>query len=235
MKFHTIAFVILFALSAPATFATAQFPDYVSIDGKSAAMHSNPLEPYFARHPEKRPKTSVTSSALWRGYIAYFAITDGKLQVADIQVYDKIESTSGEPKMRSVMDEVFPVSADRTVSWLTGFLILPQGEVVSYVHMGYASTFERYRLILVKEGRVLAERVFSHEEYVEYRQRQFAAFTGSAAYRKIKQDLEGRSNSITAENFLYVFDVNFPMETLIDYKDFRPTSALKADSSSRPK
>ncbi len=235
MKFLTVVGLALFAVLSSKSFATAQFSDYVSIDGKSEAMHSNPLEPYFAKYPEKRPISSITSTALWRGYIAYFSITDARLRVEDIQINDKMEPKAGEPKMKSVVNEVFPPSVDRTVSWFTGFLILPQGKVVNYVHMGYASTFERYRLLFIKDGRLLADRVFSHDEYVDYKQQQFAAYTKSEAYKKLKQRTEARSSSVAADNFLYIFDVNFPMETLIDYKDFRPASAIKTEAAPKTK
>lgn len=208
-------------------FATAQYPDYLVVDGKEEPIHSNPLEPFFARHPDKRPSRGVQSSALWRGYVAHFEINKGMLFVKDVRV-QQWEKKNDNPTWISVIDEVFPAKVDRNLSWFTGFLILPRGKMTEYVHMGYASSYEAYRLILVRIGRVMADRVFSEQEYKEYKVLQFAAYAETERFKKEKAALETTERqpyAINADRFLFIFDASFPMDVLIDYKDFRPNKS----------
>lgn len=190
-------------------------------------MHSNPLETYFGKHPERRPKTEGTNSSLWRGYIATFEIVDRQFKVRDvtIEVYDE-KATYGR-RLVSKMDHAFPKGTSKALTWFTGFLILPQGKQVSYVHMGYASTYERYRLLFVKAGQVTADRIFTHDEYQEYKVKQFEAFTHTERYRQMQKSISAQGGDVgfNSEHFLYIIDTDFPVETLIDYKDFRPNSA----------
>jgi hypothetical protein len=213
--------------AASSVFATAQYPDYIWIDGRKAAIHSNPLEVFFGKNPGRRPQSRVSNSALWRGYIAHFEFVGGKLSVKDV-TFLKWDDKKGTLSEESVMDQVFPAGADRGMDWFTGFLILPEGKVTEYVHMGYASSFERYRLILVKGGRQAADAVFSAEDYRRYKTLQFEAYSKSDHFKRMKADLEKRRGeewSPGAEDFLSMFDVSFPMEIIIDYKDFKPSKA----------
>lgn len=40
-------------------------------------------------------------------------------------------------------------------SWFTGVLIVPRGEMVEYVHIGYQSVYERYVILVLKKGKVV--------------------------------------------------------------------------------
>ena len=81
--FITTALIIFFYLT---TYATAQYPDKIIFNGKEYSLHSNPLETYFEKNPDKRPKGGVISTALWRGYVATFEVRGSQLFVKDIQI-----------------------------------------------------------------------------------------------------------------------------------------------------
>jgi hypothetical protein len=55
------------------------------------------------------------------------------------------KSASGEraasSDYRSMMAQVFPDSTRVAATWFTGNLIVPDGERVTYVHMGYGSQY----------------------------------------------------------------------------------------------
>jgi hypothetical protein len=61
--------VLLAALNA---FAPAQAPDRIIYQSKEYSLQTNPMEEYFAKHPDKQPRSGVMSTALWRGYVATF-------------------------------------------------------------------------------------------------------------------------------------------------------------------
>jgi hypothetical protein len=49
--------------------------------------------------------------------------------------------------------------------WFSGELRIPEGDLVEYDHMGYASRYERNLLISVENGVVVGTRILSDEAY----------------------------------------------------------------------
>lgn len=160
--------VALTSFLATEAFATAQIPDILIYKGEEYALFSNPLEEYFEKHPDEKPQSDVTNTALWRGYIATFEIKDNQLFIKDIEIqyYDEI---SDEYLWRSVIEEVFPNQKEVKVDWFTGLLVIPQGKLVNYVHMGYASTYENYILFEIDKGNLTKEKKFNHKEYEKFK------------------------------------------------------------------
>lgn len=204
-------------------FATAQFPDRLLIDKEEHAIFCNPLDQFFAKNPERRPKSEGMCTALWRGYIGVFVIKDKQLSVSDVLV---LNPNSNALDFVSRMGDSFPLGTDRTLTWFTGLLVLPQGEQLEYVHMGYASLYERYRLIHIKAGKVVADRTFTSDEYREYRLLQWEEYKKTQDYKTMLADLKKREPSeLEAEKFLAIYSVNFQSDIALDYKDFTPSKA----------
>lgn len=83
----------------------------------------------------------VYSTACWRGYIGTWAILG-----------DRFFLTAVVGKRRLVGDE--PLFAD----WVTGTLRVPNGELIQYVHMGFASVHQAELHIRVEHGIVVGTR-----------------------------------------------------------------------------
>lgn len=175
-------FVFLLAISLTQAFATAQVPDKLIYKGQEYSLFSNPLEPFFEEHPDLRP--TCTSTALWRGYVATFEIQDNQLVVKDVVIpdYDKGDC--------SIFKILFPNQEKVVITWLTGILTLPIGDMVEYVHMGYGSTFNQYKLMYIQEGNLIEERDFTLDEYQAYRSAQFAAFKETEQYAAAVKELQ---------------------------------------------
>ena len=208
----TIGILAVFAVHA-----TAQFPDYIIYDGQRYPIHTNPLEPFFASHPEKRPAPSNT--ALWRGYIATFAIEGGKLYAVDVETFDYEQNESGrfEPTTRSIFGEIF--SEERVpIDWFTGIIVIPLGEIVEYVHLGYGSVYEHYILLEIENGTFKAERRYSSDEYNDFRQRQFEQFRQTEEYRNLYESIseEGSTDADRIDAFLYGFITEYSTRFLVD-------------------
>jgi len=148
-------------------FGTAQFPDIIIYKGKKYDLHTNPLEIYFEKYPNRRPR-GTDCTALWRGYIATFEIKDSQLYLKDIV----IEVGNEYPPIRK---SVFPFIKLVKVDWFTGLLVLPYGKIVNYVHMG-VSTYEHYILLEIHNGNLTKEKQFDYREYEEFKEKQFEAF-----------------------------------------------------------
>ena len=185
MKQSLFAIVFL-VLITTVTYPTGQIPDKLIYNGKEYSLFCNPLESFFSDHSDKRPVSGTMSTALWRGYIATFVIRDGVLYVQDLEVESGSKLPNGEYKIvnKSVLLEVFPDSLERTCSFFSGLLVLPQGEILGYVHMGYSSVYANYTLIRVIDGKVQKERQFTGAEYLAFKKRQFQAYQQTDEYKK---------------------------------------------------
>src|SRR5690348_13871746 len=171
MKKMVVTALLIIVFSAAHSWATAQYPDKIIFEGKEYALNTNPLETYFKQYPEKRPETGIRSTALWRGYVATFEVKDKTLLVKDIAI--EINSAPGSKNLdlawKSVLNDVFPGGKALAVDWFSGILVLPHGELVNYVHMGYGSTYSNYILLEVKDGIVTGEKRMNARQYETFK------------------------------------------------------------------
>lgn len=205
---RTTFIIILTLLLGLKVFATAQFPDKIIYNGKKYNLHSNPLEAYFEKNPDKRPKGGIMSTALWRGYVATFKVKDNQLFLEDIEIeyQDTISKEDYDLKWRSVLNEVFPDKKNIKIDWLTGLLVIPHGKLVNYVHMGYGSTYKKYILLEIDKGDLKKEKRFKYKDYELFKDKQFQAFKETEDYIKIKEKLK---NEGSTDEFIDTFLRNF--------------------------
>lgn len=200
---------------------TAQYPDKIIYEGTAYDLNSNPLEPYFDKHPEKKPPMS--STALWRGYVAYFEIIDGELFVTDMKRPVGYEDEDGSYKQKwiSIYHTIFPPLEKVKIDWYSGILILPHGKLIDYVHMGYASTYSKYWLLEIEKGNFNEARKYKYKQYVKFKQRQFEAFRKTDAYKKLYTELketegvDGNDDEFL-RSFISNFVINYTSKFLTD-------------------
>jgi hypothetical protein len=211
--------IILTLFSGLKVFATAQFPDKINYNGKEYNLNSNPLEVYFEKNPNKRPKSEVRSSALWRGYVATFEIIDNQLFLKDIEIQyrDTTSKGSNNSNWKSVLNEVFADQKNIQVDWYTGLLVLPQGKVVNYVHMGYGSTYQHYTILELNKGVLTQEKQFKRKAYEKFKEKQFQVFKQTEDYHKMKSDLLQKGNSEEfIDSFLRSYVTEYTSKILTD-------------------
>ncbi len=207
MRALLVVFLAIFCIQT--AWGTAQISDRLIYNGKEYAMFTNPMEVYFEKHPDKRPQSDVISTANWRGYVATFEIRGKYMYVKniDITIYNEEEDSY---IRKNVLNEIFPEQQEVKVDWMTGLLVLPYGEIINYVHMGYASTYEHYIILEIKEGKLKKEKKLDYEQYVEFKEKQFQAFKKTEEYKKQKKELKG-------DDFDDEFIDSFLREFVIDY------------------
>lgn len=215
----TILIVILTLFLGLKAFATAQIPDIIIYNGEKCKLHSNPLEAYFEKNPDKRPKGGIMSTALWRGYVATFEVRDNQLFLKDIEIEyeDTTSKESYNYKWKSVINEVFQNQKEIKIDWLTGLLVIPHGKLVSYVHMGYGSTYNNYTLLEIDKGDLKKELNFKYKEYEKFKERQFQVFKQTEHYKEIKANLQkdGSSDEFI-DSFLRSFVTEYSSKILTD-------------------
>jgi len=218
--------VLLATLSlAILAFTTAQQGDILLIDGKKYSIHTNPLEGFLVKNPERRPHGSVMSSANWRGYIATWEIRDGQLLLKDVEVLvgkdqsSRLEYPGSSYGYRSVLSEVFPERSAIVADWFSGHIIVPTGKLTHYVHMGYASTYDRYLILKVRGGAVLQRWETNEAAFKKFRDSQFAAFKKTPEYQSALTEATSGDDPLNpedAEEFIREFYSELYMSRLFD-------------------
>jgi len=205
---------IFFLFLTANLFATAQIPDRLIYKGENYKLHTNPLEKYFENYNPKAKKyfeNKNSSTALWRNYIATFEIKENKFNVVDICIQDylKISNVDGKGNdshkrieisiFKDVFKEftyekgfllyestllAFDIYKFYFLDYYTGLLIVPEGKMINYVHLGYASTYERYIIFEIKKGILTKEKQLNFKEYEQFKENQFKYYKKTENYKK---------------------------------------------------
>jgi hypothetical protein len=140
---------------------TAQASEIIYYRGNRYRLIVEPLERYL-RKKIIRPRIKGYSTANWRGYIGTWKMDNEKLYL------EKLHSHHGEEMKLKV--KLFPeIDGSVFAEWYSGSLICPHGEMVQYIHAGYASSYERYLILNVEQGKLKNEQDLSLEEYNDWR------------------------------------------------------------------
>lgn len=143
-------------------YGTAQFPD-ILLDGEdTVAIFSNPLEQYLDKKKDRvfcGKKLEMSSTACYRGYLAFWMIRDDKLYLTKV-LQGCGESDQKEFKLNSEFGQN-KVFAD----WFTGIIMCPGGELLQYIHSGYGSIYEKEKFIYITNGLIDSVVVKSYLKY----------------------------------------------------------------------
>ena len=80
----------------------------------------------------------IFSTACWRRYLGTWEIKGGKLYLNDV--------TGGYKKLKTE-----PLFAE----WFSGVLRILRGKIIQYIHMGFASVFEKEIHIKIEKGKIV--------------------------------------------------------------------------------
>ncbi|RYG14341.1 MAG: hypothetical protein EON92_02440 [Burkholderiales bacterium] len=186
--FSKILMVCLALAIAPGARATAQASDLLIVEGKEFALNTNPLESQLEKREWKRPEEAVISSANWRGYIATWEIKEDKLFLKDATILVSDPKDKDEYVSKSITEDLYPGASEVFADWYTGALIVPDGKMTRYVHMGYGSSFDHYQVFRVQAGKVVEHLSMTGAEFDAYKEQKFAAFRKTDAYAKAAAD-----------------------------------------------
>ncbi|MDD4951986.1 MAG: hypothetical protein PHV85_05510 [Desulfovibrionaceae bacterium] len=133
--------------------ATAQIPKILVDNGTEHMLFSTSLESWFGpAHPRPDNTLHMVSTACWRGYQGRWDLRDETLWlVALFRCHSKDQS----PLAKFFPGQTGPIKAD----WYTGSFKIPQGWQTRYVHMGFATQYERWLYIEIEKGRVVRRTV----------------------------------------------------------------------------
>ena len=213
----TTLLTVISLIMSICAFATGQISDKIIYKGEKYSLNTNPLESFFEKNPGLRPEPDVMSTALWRGYVATFEIQDNQLFVNDISIeVDDTLNGSDKTKWISALNQVFPGQKQIKVDWMTGLLVIPNGKLVNYVHMGYASTYKNYIILEIDKGNLVQEKRMSLKEYEKFKDKQFKAFQKTDEYKKLKEDLKKNTGGTDEflDSFIRIYVIDYTTKIL---------------------
>ena len=135
---------------------TAQAREILIYKGKKYGMATEPLEPYIESNGIQF-NHMIECSGWQRGYIVTWSIEDNKLYLIDID--------TDNDRKKVGLEYLFPNQEKVFAEWFTGELRIPYGEMIKYVHQGYASLYEKELFLNVQKGIVISEREIDNTLY----------------------------------------------------------------------
>jgi hypothetical protein len=131
---------------------TAQASESLFYKGEELAMCSTPLDIFLA-NSGRDLRFQGRSTACWRGYIADWEVRGDRLYIIGI-------SATLENGKNAILEDLFPGYPDGAFAhWFSGEVRCPVGRQIEYVHMGFASKFERDLFLKFKKGVLVSERI----------------------------------------------------------------------------
>lgn len=208
MVFAKVLMLCLAMVIAPAVKATAQASDLLIVGGKEFSLNTNPLETQLQKKQWRPPENAVITSANWRGYLATWEIKDGRLFLKDVTIGVSDSKNRRDYVRKSITQELYPGATEVFADWYTGALIVPDGKMTRYVHMGYGSSFDHYQVFRVHAGKVVEHLSMTGAEFETYKEAKFAAFRKTDAYKKAYADFRKEAPDFSrahAEDFIKAY------------------------------
>ena len=126
-----------------------QEKDIIIFKANKFSLYDFPLESYWTKKRPK-PRTRLTRSTCWRGYLATWEISDNSLYLIDIIFY----SPAGDVGI----DYLFSQSNGKIeADWYNGELQIPFGNELFYQHMD-DPVYDSDWFISIKNGKILSQR-----------------------------------------------------------------------------
>ncbi len=122
---------------------TTQAGEILSYNGEKTTIATEPLKPYL----ETRSDINFIfkSTALVRGYIGTWKIKNKKLYL--ISLIGFIENNE-----KVDLNYLFPNKKEVFADWFSGQIRIPEGNLLKEINLGYASVFERDRVLNFNKG-----------------------------------------------------------------------------------
>ena len=132
---------------------TSQARDILSYNGEKTTIATEPLKP----HLENRNDISFIfkSTALVRGYIGTWKIKNKKLYLVSLIGF--IENNE-----KVDLNYLFPNKKEVFADWFSGQIRIPEGNLLKKIRIGYASVFERDKILKFNKGICISDNTINN-------------------------------------------------------------------------
>ena len=134
---------------------TAQIRDVLIVGNNMIDLLSEPLRDYLDLLDSK-PVFKSTNSGCWRGYIAVWKLRGKSLYLNNLYLQNYEKENPG-------IGYLFPGKTSVFAEWFSGELVIPNGVLLQYVHMGYNSVYEKILLLKFEKGRLVSHSIIKNE------------------------------------------------------------------------
>jgi len=140
---------------------TAQAAESLIYKGTEYDMFTEPLGGYLAHHPSIQFESH--STACWRGYYGSWEVKGSPehgygLYLIELSAYLRNQQRVG-------LEYLFPHDSGGVFAhWFTGEIRCPYGDLLNYVHMGYASTYQKDLILEFRRGLLISERIVENTQ-----------------------------------------------------------------------
>jgi hypothetical protein len=140
---------------------TAQAAESLIYKGTEYFMFTEPLGGYLDHHPSIQFESY--STACWRGYYGSWEVKGTHELGYGLYL---IELSGYLPNQEKVgLEYLFPNSPEGVFAhWFNGEIRCPFGELLNYVHMGYASTYQNDLILEFRRGLLISERIVDNSQ-----------------------------------------------------------------------
>ena len=201
--------------------ATAQIPDILVVEGDTLYLFCNPLEGFFdATHPRPDDMWGMGSTACWRGYQAYFELRKDSLFLTGIRLGHRYDSTDFYPLSRLFGEKATPRGV--FASWVNDTLASVGGNLLYYIHMGYASLYEFDIEYVMHQGIVKEHHVYDNRKsFLPYVNENDGAVNWTSDYSLMRTFIESQ--------------IDYTQLDPEDMNDLLEVHVLKVDANGRIK
>jgi hypothetical protein len=172
---------------------TAQAGERLIFNGEESWMAVEPLNYYLKTRDDI--KFVSPSTACWRGYYGQWEIKNNKLYLIELQAYIEGYEEVG-------LNYIFPNQKEVFADWFNGKIRIPQGKMLEYVHMGYASLYDKDLILVIKNGVLLEQYEIDNAEEYQERLRKREKEERERPAKEAKKKKEERMITLLARTFL---------------------------------
>lgn len=176
-------------LLSPAVKATAQASDVLIVDGQEFALNTNPLEAQLEQKKWRPPDDAAIWSSNWRGYIATWEVKGDKFFLRNVSIAIADPKDANKEIRKNIIGDLYPGASEVFADWYTGALIVPDGKMIRYVHMGYGSSYDHYQIFRVRAGQIVEHLSLDAAEFEAYKQRKFDEFSKTDQFKSVYADV----------------------------------------------
>src|SRR6478672_7312803 len=143
---------------------TTQIRDRLIFNGEEYFLNKSLLERFFGQFPQKRPKIEISSTALWRGFVATYEIAESKLFINDVEIFSGTDLD-----MKSIIDDV---CIEREFSWYSGLIRIDdfRGEFDNLPENGI------FEFLEIRDGNFIQKRIYNFTELQNFIEQQYQLF-----------------------------------------------------------
>lgn len=138
-----ISLIAIYLTLSICALATPDIPDRIVYKGNEYSLFTKPLDFLIEMNPNMVPKIKINDFTYnLPEYFVEYEIIDNQLILKDIVNLDESYNKDAPSLLQNLFLNKKQVKAD----WFSGLLVLPYGKLINYVHMGFASTYEKLQI-----------------------------------------------------------------------------------------